>query len=426
MKRLLTVLLGVCLSLAALASPSYRYVDGDVASDGDGLSWATAWKNPGHVSSMNVPGRVQYIKASNYIYPNLFLQNLTGTSAEHIQFIGVPGPRGWRPYVVQSASGQTGGAYWPTNLHYVDVTNIDAYNPPSTNPNGSCFFIGSTGGAATVDHITLGLPWPDDTGVNVKGFSAIGCGALGVQAEYADYITVANGYVANNGSTVTSASPSGISLLSFCGSDNSTSYHNYILNNVVYGEASTTGSTVPSDYNGIIIDDMDNYQSAVCGHTSYPYGTLIQGNLVFGNQGKGIHVWATNADLTKGPGIVVDHNTGYLNCQLLNTPCSVNDGDFDALGASGHYTSGVTFTNNTIYAPYYAIRVQGLVPTTGVASANCNTEYGAVGSKTANWDNSGTFTNTSYIAVDPLLMAPSTAPAGADFRPSLASPQPSC
>ena len=400
-------------ALTATASPSYRYVDGDVAVDGDGLSWATAWKAPGHNSSMNVPGRIQYIKASSAAYPNFYLSGLTGTASEHIQFIGVPGPRGARPYIVQSASGQTGGAYWPSNLHYIDVTNVDAYNPPSLNPNGSCFFIGSTGGAGTVDHITLGLPWPDDTGLIVKGFSAIGCGGDGVNAEYDDYNDIENGLVADNGQTVSTASPSGISILSLCASDSAPGYHNYIRYNTIYGQQCGTYATT-SDCNGGINDDMRHHNNpTACGSTPYTGATLWQYNIAFGNYGKGFHDWSSTNT------VVFDHNTSYLNCQ--GPVCGSSDGDMDCLGTTGQEASGCVFTHNTIYAPNYAIRIKGLA-TDGTASADCNIEYGASGSKTANWDSSGAFTNTNYVSTNPNLGAPSTTPAGADFRPTSLTP----
>ena len=415
--------LGLAVLLTAFsAHGDITFVDGDTGNDSnDGLSWLTAWKNPGHVTSskVNTPGSIQYIKASAYVYPNFFLQNLTGLPVDgsHIQFIGVAGPRGARPYIVQSSGGQTGGAYWPTNLHYVDVTNIDVNNPPALNPNGSCIFIGSTGGAGTVDHVTLGLTLPDDTGINVKGFSAIGCGGDGVNAEYLDYADIENGYVANNGLTVSTASPSGISLLSFCASDSAPGYHNFVRNNVIYGQKCGTYPTT-SDCNGGINDDMRHHNNpSACGSTPYTGATLWQYNLAYGNYGKGFHDWSSTNT------VVFDHNTSYLNCQ--GPVCGSSDGDMDCIGATGQETTGCSFTNNIIVATNYAIRIQGLDPT-GNASADCNTEYGASGAKTANWDNSGTFTNTHFIAVDPLLTSPSTNPAGADFRPTPSSPQPSC
>ena len=408
MKKIIALIAGILASLSAFAAGPF-YVDADNGSDSNsgtgcvnfssGAACATSWKSI-HNTAVEFAGTIEYVRASTASYGFMYLHDLPGTASQPIQFIGTPGPRGARPLVKQASSGQVGALQIAYNSTYVVVNGFDFWNPTNLNPNGSAALIGSTTNPCTNNHITI------------ENSSFFNSGGGGISAEYMDYLTLLNNLVHDNGSTITTASPSGISLLAFCNFDTAPGYHNEVQNNEIYNEASTTGSTVASDYNCFISDDQDHYQAqsiTSAGAAPYTGATIVQYNLAFGCQGKGFHDWASQNV------IVFDHNTDFMNCTVAGKPCGSTDGDLDMLGASGHYSANATFSYNVVVAPYYAINISG-VAGGGTATARCNYEYGTSGSKSANWDNSGTFTNTFYSISNPNLLAPSTSPAGADFR----------
>lgn len=410
-KNLLAAL-AILFSIEVLAAPVIGFVDGDNGDDGhsgtgcvnfETTPCATAWKTI-HNSAVAFAGSIEYVKASTAPYGYMYLHDLPGTESQPIQFIGVAGPRGAHPLVQQASSGQVGALQIAFNSHYVTIKGFDFYNPPSLNPNGSAALIGSTTSPCTVDHITI-----EDS---IFAWS----GGGGISAEYMDYLNLFRNLVHDNGSTITTASPSGISVLAFCNYDNATGWHNVIQQNVVYNEASSVGSPVPSDFNCLINDDQDHYQVLSytnAGVSPYTGATLVRWNLVFGCQGKGLHDWASE-NL-----IVFDGNTVILNCLVPGLPCSAGDGDMDALGAPGHYVSGAVFKNNVVVATRHPLNVSGVDPVGGYVTATCN-NFGAGG--TPNWDSSGTFNNSNNIAVDPHLVNPLSTPAGNDLRPTQLRP----
>lgn len=143
-----------------------------------------------------------------------------------------------------------------------------------------------------------------------------GNGESGIQFNWCEFIRVEGNETYEN---ATSGWFSGISIYqtrNITGDTTTTGYRTIIRNNISHDNVTKTGGH--SDGNGIIIDDFQHTQETL-GNTpagrvpSYTYPTLVDGNVVYENGGKGIAVhWSNN--------VTVSNNTAYHNNQdLKNT-----------------------------------------------------------------------------------------------------------
>ncbi len=84
-------------------------------------------------------------------------------------------------------------------------------------------------------------------------------------------------------------------------------FHNVVSSNIVHNNAISRTNPVPcgshTDGNGII---MDTFLDQATASITYPYQTLIAGNVVYNNGGRGIHVYRTS-------NVTVANNTAYGN-----------------------------------------------------------------------------------------------------------------
>jgi len=138
----------------------------------------------------------------------------------------------------------------------------------------------------------------------------------GISSIQADYTTIENNVVYNNGWYMMYAG-SGISILNPFDSDTATSYKNIVRNNI----CSSNKTTIPwislkrlSDGNGIIID-VNQYPYGAKAGEGQPYGgrTLVENNVCFNNGGSGIHSFlADHVDII--------NNTAYHNGTVVGYP----------------------------------------------------------------------------------------------------------
>jgi hypothetical protein len=385
--------------------------------------------------AVNLSSGITYTTVSNIEVwnPNFTNQNgaciLVGSSGDGaLSFASTSGNFTNGETVTQATSGAS------ATLLYYDVTNKLMYLSSVTGAFDTTHVV--TGGTSGKTGTPTGVSGSNIHHILLDKVKAHGCGGTGIGTTWVDYITVSNSEIYDVDATVATYSGSGISLYNptvFVGDDgspgrcygvtgiNTVGYRNCVLNNRIWN--TTPGLGAASDGNGIIIDNWtcSQHPSDNCAGANYPYGALIQGNTVFNNQGRGIHIYTTQPDLTKGNGVVVDNNTGWNNCTVLNTPCPNTAGDFDSLGFGGVNSFGAFFTHNTIVAPYYAINVTSA--TGGTVRATCNNNNGTSGQ--TRWDSTGTFTTTSSISSNPQLTAPAATPP-ADFRPTGSTPSPGC
>ena len=118
------------------------------------------------------------------------------------------------------------------------------------------------------------------------------------------------------------------------GSQNGVTIRNVIANNVVYANGNIIAPQ--SDGNGIILDsnNVGGGSQNTCNTTSYSYGFLVYGNVIYGNGGRGIHQFYSSNG-------AVLNNTVYNN--NLSTLSST------VAGLSNVCGSGNTWANNISY-----------------------------------------------------------------------------
>jgi hypothetical protein len=154
----------------------------------------------------------------------------------------------------------------------------------------------------------------------------------GIQACYADYVTVQGNTIYGN-ANYSPYGESGISIYASQNSDTSTAIKNLILDNTVYDNKELVIETATgniADGEGIIIDDNSNSQT---NGVQYTGGTLVENNVSYGNGSEGIQVGnSSNVDVL--------YNTTYQNGQS-----GVNQYEIAAL-----FAPNAVIENNIMYA----------------------------------------------------------------------------
>jgi Ca2+-binding RTX toxin-like protein len=129
-------------------------------------------------------------------------------------------------------------------------------------------------------------------------------GESGIQFNQSDFIRIEGNETYNNAS---SGWFSGISIYqnrNITGDTSTDGYRTIVRNNISHDNVTKSGAH--TDGNGIIIDDFQSTQTS--GHPNYTFKTLVEGNLVYENGGKGIQV-------TWSDSVTVANNTAYHNNQ---------------------------------------------------------------------------------------------------------------
>ena len=164
------------------------------------------------------------------------------------------------------------------------------------------------------------------------------CGCGGLSMRTGDYFTIERNVAAGN-ARHSIYNCSGISVLQPRQLDDAPGPHIVIRDNVTFGNECRVpflpmGFSVPTDGNGIILDDFEQTHSYTTdGKQRPPYRalTLIEGNLSFGNGGAGIKSYET-------ANVTFRNNTAYHNNEVLSEQ---GGGLFSEIGAeavAGHIT----------------------------------------------------------------------------------------
>lgn len=130
-----------------------------------------------------------------------------------------------------------------------------------------------------------GIEGNDVHHVEVVGNKVSGSGESGIQFNYSDWITVEGNETFGNAST---GWFSGISIYQNrdISGDASPGWRTIIRGNISHANVTKGGQH--TDGNGIIVDDFRSTQNG--NYPAYDYPTLVEGNLCYGNGGKGIQV----------------------------------------------------------------------------------------------------------------------------------------
>jgi parallel beta-helix repeat protein len=147
------------------------------------------------------------------------------------------------------------------------------------------------------------------------------CSGGGIWTADADYLTIRNNLVSRC-AYWTPWGASGISLYQNFESDNNPGIRNRVTGNVCYGIENRIPFHVVgaiTDGNGIIIDDFKHTQTWNPWYKpgAYTGQTLVEGNLCFGNGGRGIHVYLSS-------GVLIRNNT----CQGNSLTREIVGGEF--------------------------------------------------------------------------------------------------
>lgn len=221
------------------------------------------------------------------------------------------------------------------------------------------------------------------------------CGCTGIGGVRTDYIYIENNIIYRNSFT----SPyqcSGIGIYQAVDSDNNSGFHNIIRGNISYANENKvrpSGGGNITDGNGIIIDDFRNTQRIIPG-SKVPYraSTLVENNIVFGNGGRGIHVFESD-------NTTVRNNTSYKN---LKTPgLGRGNGEINAARSKNSF-----FYNNIAYAADPSFIAFNDVFTSGDQWEN-NLAFGGVVSVGKNNSNA-VFAANNIVGKDPRLTSPNS------------------
>ena len=322
----------------------------------------------------------------------------SGAPGAYVTFVAMPGAA--RPKVVCNSNN---GAF-KVNGSYIKVLGLDleqaSQGPYGTTTSGGAVSIFSAG--PIISHII------------VENNFAHGGAISGIGVGFADYVTVIGNVIYNNANR----SPNQGSGLSFFeladapGGIADTGFHNFIEGNIIYNNinlAPVPGKNYTTDGNGIILDTDS--------HSNYHGLTLIYGNLVVNNGGRGIHVLGSS-------NVMVANNTVYHNLTdpKLDSPVA------GELTSFGFPTTPILYNNNVNFINNIAVSSGDQHP----AVLNC----GTIGS----WQNNITDGTASYVVnihgflclgidattnkvgVDPLFVNPTTDPATANFQLKANSP----
>lgn len=150
--------------------------------------------------------------------------------------------------------------------------------------------------------------------VTVEGCYIHDCACGGVSSRESDYVTIEGNIVRDNAKR-NQWNCSGISFWHPIEHDQQAGFHIVIRGNVAFENECTLpfaphGHDVPTDGNGIIVDDLRNTQGGgqVGGYQS---AVLVENNLSFNNGGRGIHVY-------KSDNVVIRNNTVFHNLRVLS------------------------------------------------------------------------------------------------------------
>ena len=233
-------------------------------------------------------------------------------------------------------------------------------------------------------------------------------GELGIQFNWAEFITIIGNETYNN---ARSGWFSGISIYetrNITGDKTTTGYRTIVKDNISYDNLTKSG--LHTDGNGIILDDFQSTQAS--GYPSYDYPTLVDGNVVYNNGGKGIAVHWTN-------NVTVSNNTSYHNNQD-----NQNDGTWRGELSNQDSRNNVWVNNIAVADP----SVNGNNTAIGFYGSNAGTKWynnisfngtaGQASTKLEGGNNVISASDGNKLGVNPVFVDP----ANGDFRVKAGSP----
>lgn len=376
----------------------------------NGLSLATAFKTVNHVFTLYIlkPGDVVLVSPGTY------------TEAVTIRASGAPGacvtlmgmPKMSRPVIVwkndRSATINVWGSY--VRVSGLAVTHPEPHLNPASRSNSANSAI-DVHSEYVID--ASGVVRPTVHHVQIDNNVTYGSGCGGVSFENTDYV-LAYGNTAYGNAFADSGHCSGISIYEPINLDSLPGYHNLIIDNYSFNNADTyavPGKTYTTDENGVIVDDSRMFQ-AIARSPSVPFkpytgATLIFGNVIFGNGGHGVEIYASDH-------IDIFNNVTYQDLtdpQLQGYPTYAG-GELDV-----EYSGTIRIENNIAVAPSANLQVLGQIGTAADQASNYWAyDIADVGFLDVGNPNSGNANAGTLYGVNPMFVNPSTNPVGANLN----------
>jgi hypothetical protein len=381
------------------ASGRVFYVSPNGRDSNDGRSFATAWGTlnyavDAHSGSPVAPGDTVILLPGTYIEEVTFSRSGQPQGSITLKSL-FPGAALLRPPARAYSTLRVTGSY-------VAIIDLDVQGGAGHAIDGGN---SANGRAIRNHHILIANNYVHDSGGG------------GIEMAWGDYYTI-EGNLSERNCTTNPYHASGISIYQPHAVDTAPGFHNVVRNNV--SRLNSEGPSIPghTDGNGIIIDDANNTQGSPGQSAPYLFATLVEGNLVYGNGGKGLQIAWSNY-------VTARDNTFYKN----NRDNAIS-GTWRA-ELSNNFSSFNTLTNNIMVAD----------PTinpnnTAIGDQTVPSKWPAAGAKwVANLTFDGTpgspsiavdGTKPTFIATlagqDPKFIAPSLDPARANFNLDSTSP----
>ena len=239
---------------------------------------------------------------------------------------------------------QGGGAYLDIGgLGGIKITSDMTVTPtqttPPSNPIGNGILLGGNTAVGAIHHISISnnvIYNNGQAGISLSG-NFYGTNVPANKINYPiDYITIQRNVVFEN-SWFSGFHGSGISIYEPIALDTLGGYHIKIIGNVSYYNHDCDSCGTPTDGNGIILDDFAWLQS---GGKSYTASALVANNILFGNGGRGIHIFqpASTTTPSSAPTIDVIDNTACGN----NNDANIAAGSTYEIGFSAGTTANLS------------------------------------------------------------------------------------
>jgi len=402
MKTLLMALVALLISTEAYASD--WYVDGSKAvnqktqTGSEHAPFGAFWQ----AQQVAKPGDT-ILLLPTVTYGMIGIQK-SGSAAGQITIAGA----GTAPNLTKVNGGASSFGIW-IDASYVTIENfdvtagenegaIDATSASATKPNRNIVVVGNVVHNAGLD------------GINIYG---------------CDYVTVEDNTVYGNAHNTSGGTyGSGISILGSMNADETTGIKTTVTGNIVYAntniptcpKSGCTAANSDSDGNGIIIDvNNRSYWDS----KAYVGRTLISNNVIFGNGGRGIHLYRSNH-------ITITSNTIYFNNR------DPYEGNYLPGEVEGNASGDVSVYDNILFSDgltgidngkntghHVGISFQQGTDGIGQLIAEHNLVYNPANNSTllsSSRNNTLPVTITANIWANPLFKSASLDAATADFR----------
>ena len=287
------------------------YVDTTGSDGNDGLVETRAFRTLSFALTQLIPGDSLVVGDGEY-RGQFRIADLIGT-AENPTVVTSKNPYGAKLI----GRDKDGTILRVINSDFVVVSGFEAYHPGEGEEDWMSAF-----GAFGSDYVTFRDNYAHD------------CGCAGFNGREGDYLTYERN-VARDNAKNNPFNCSGLSIFQPIERDQAPGPHIIIRDNVLFENEcrvpfTPLGFTVPTDGNGIILDDFE--QTQTFDNTPNPNppflaNTLIENNIVFNNGGAGIKSFET-------ANVTIRNNTVYHNNQVLSEFGS-NVGDIDLQAVEG-------------------------------------------------------------------------------------------